>query len=150
MLKNEAPYLSKPEILEFPNQTWTAQDLRKANIFDAAAFYCTSNQQKHKFRDSAESFYLYVTQTLATESSLDYTRIQALLMQNSGYTSWFRENNNFPSCIAYNTNPQIELNHSVVKLLLNKTLSLNIKHELEWLRKRSAKINKILKSVGLH
>src|SRR5262249_50076324 len=37
MADHERPYLDEPAILEFPTETWPAQDLRKSEIFDHAA-----------------------------------------------------------------------------------------------------------------
>jgi hypothetical protein len=37
MLENETPYLDHAEKLEFPTETWAAQDLRKANVLRLAA-----------------------------------------------------------------------------------------------------------------
>src|SRR5690606_987618 len=36
MLVHERPYLAEPDRLEFPNHTWTAQDLRKAVVLSYA------------------------------------------------------------------------------------------------------------------
>ncbi|MGH9218097.1 MAG: hypothetical protein ACRD1W_02275, partial [Vicinamibacterales bacterium] len=45
MAANERPYLEKPEQLEHPTETWAAQDLRKAAVFEFAARYSESEQQ---------------------------------------------------------------------------------------------------------
>ena len=37
MAEHEYPYLDKPEILEYPTETWAAQDMRKSEIFKYAA-----------------------------------------------------------------------------------------------------------------
>jgi hypothetical protein len=37
MLENEVPYFDHPEKLQFPTETWGAQELRKANVFRLAA-----------------------------------------------------------------------------------------------------------------
>ncbi len=39
MLAHEAPFLSRPERLEYPTESWPAQDLRKSCVFDYAAQY---------------------------------------------------------------------------------------------------------------
>lgn len=77
---NEAPYLQRPDILEFPNHTWTAQDLRKAAILFSAARY---DAQRHAaFVAKAEALVTHVADTLAKEPTVQYTRILALIMQN--------------------------------------------------------------------
>src|SRR5207244_12299072 len=37
MLAHEAPYFDHPQKLEYPTETWAAQDLRKANVLRVAA-----------------------------------------------------------------------------------------------------------------
>lgn len=37
MMQHERPYFDRPEQLEFPTETWAAQDLRKANVLRLAA-----------------------------------------------------------------------------------------------------------------
>lgn len=81
MVDHEAPYLERPDVLEFPNQTWTAQDLRKANVLFWAAHWspcdgAAYNKKAHHLVD-------YIADTLCNEPSRQYTRILALLMQNA-------------------------------------------------------------------
>jgi len=80
MVANEAPYLSKPDILEFPNHTWTAQDLRKVNVLFWADYWSADNSQA--YASKASELADYIASTLSTEPSRQYTRILALLMQN--------------------------------------------------------------------
>ncbi|GAB5415427.1 MAG: hypothetical protein Cons2KO_30300 [Congregibacter sp.] len=80
MLIHEAPYLDNPDVLEFPNHTWAAQDLRKANVLFAAAEWADSSPDRYV--QKAEFFVNYVTNTLASSPTLHYTRILAVLMQN--------------------------------------------------------------------
>jgi hypothetical protein len=56
MAKHEYPYLSKPERLEFPTETWAAQDLRKSDVFDYAARHATAAERR-QFEERAEYFF---------------------------------------------------------------------------------------------
>jgi hypothetical protein len=80
MLEHEAPYLDRPDILEFPNFTWAAQDLRKANVLFEAAHWAPDGAAA--YAGKARAFVRYVAGALAEEASCSYTRIQALLLQN--------------------------------------------------------------------
>jgi hypothetical protein len=80
IVQNEAPYLDRPEILEFPNKTWAAQDLRKANVLFEAARWAPADAARYTAR--ARHFVEYVVSALQNDASLHYTRIQALLLQN--------------------------------------------------------------------
>jgi len=81
MLENEYPYLEKPDILEFPNDTWVAQDLRKSAILYYASCY-RSEPVRSRLLSRADFFKDYVLSTLAASDSAHYSRIQALVMQN--------------------------------------------------------------------
>ena len=80
MLENESPFLSDSEKLEYPNHTWAAQDLRKANIFYLASLY--SDDKKNRYLEAARFYVRYVEETLKNEDTRYYSRILILLMQN--------------------------------------------------------------------
>lgn len=64
MEKNEYPYLEKPEILEFPTETWAAQDIRKADIFAFAAAYAEDGL-KERFLEKSGYFLRHSLEELA-------------------------------------------------------------------------------------
>jgi hypothetical protein len=82
MVENEYPYLDKPEILEYPNETWAAQDLRKSVIFYQAARYAGSREQVALFLHKAQWFYQYAAMELPAHASSHCTRPIALMLQN--------------------------------------------------------------------
>jgi hypothetical protein len=52
----EYPYLEKPDILEFPTETWAAQDMRKSEVFKAAATHSTA-EARQGFINNAKYFF---------------------------------------------------------------------------------------------
>lgn len=82
MVKHEYPYLDKSEILEYPNETWAAQDLRKSVIFYQAARYTSDKHQQELFVQKARFFYDYAENELKKHVSSQYTRPVALMLQN--------------------------------------------------------------------
>ncbi len=80
MVKNEYPYLEKPDVLEFPNHTWTAQDFRKVNILVFAADYV--DEQKQTYLEKASQLHNYIVENLSIEPTRTYCRILVILMQN--------------------------------------------------------------------
>ena len=82
MVENEQPALSGHAELEYPNDTWIAQDIRKANVLYAAYRYAT--KERDPFLTRAREFRDYVTDALSTSDTLHFSRIQILLMQNHG------------------------------------------------------------------
>ena len=77
---HEYPYLRKPEILEYPNETWGAQDMRKSAIFDYAAHYTGSAEEKKLFLERADFFYASSLDDVVSFKTARLTRPLALLM----------------------------------------------------------------------
>ena len=88
MLNNESYYLDKPQQLEFPNDTWCAQEIRKANIYYYCYYFCSDHNPQYLHQ--AKAYYEYITQRLSTSSEAIYTRVLAILMQNDGVEQVFR------------------------------------------------------------
>lgn len=141
MLENEQPYLEKPEILEYPNDTWTAQDLRKAHVLAAAAYF--SPDDGSKFMQKAEYFENYVTTKLNASETKTYTRILVLLMQNQGAVELYKsqsKNIKFKAVSTWpiSSNRQRAVLIGFVKLMFSRLFKLSIKNEIDWLKKRIA------------
>jgi len=102
MLENECPYLEKPDILEFPNHTWTAQDIRKVNVLLFAAYYSPATSSAYSTK--AGELYKYIIDSLSSEKTRTYTRILAILMQNHGTVTFFsnlKKDSDFKSVRKY-------------------------------------------------
>lgn len=82
MVKNEYPYLDRPEELEYPTSTWAAQDLRKSSVFRYAAKYA-ANEERLVFEKKAQSFEDRSGEYLKTFDDFASTRNLALLMSFS-------------------------------------------------------------------
>lgn len=82
MAESEYPYLDKPEILEYPNETWAAQDLRKSVVFYQAARYADSQEQAALLLHQAKRFYHYAANELPDHAGSRFTRPVALMLQN--------------------------------------------------------------------
>jgi len=144
MVSNEYPYLEKPEILEFPNDTWTAQDLRKVHILAAAHYY--SANSKPEFLDKANYFNEYIIEHLSRSKELSNTRIQVLLMQNHGALDYYisrkppiafeERRDNWPEA-AYQNPPGLLFGFA--KALGKRLLKLSVTNEINWLKTRLGK-----------
>lgn len=139
MLTNEHPYLEKPDILEYPNDTWTAQDLRKAYVLAAASYF--SPEDGSKYMQKAEFFERYVSDKLHHSETKTYTRILVLLMQNQGATTFFKkqspketfsERKEWPSSTFQRTSMYTGL----VKVMFKRIIKFSPKNEFNWLKKR--------------
>jgi hypothetical protein len=80
MAIHERPYLDHPEELEFPTQTWPAQDIRKAAVFEFAERWAPAADAAERFRHAADRFFDYSVSTLATMPTKSLTRPVVLLL----------------------------------------------------------------------
>lgn len=82
MRHNEYPYLDKPEQLEYPNETWAAQDLRKSAVFFHAARFSTSAEHRAAFRERANHFFQSSLDELGKHQGSRFARPVVLMLQN--------------------------------------------------------------------
>ena len=80
MAANERPYLDTPEKLEFPNETWAAQDIRKAAVFEFAARHTTDEGARACFLARADDFVNYAIGMLSQTATGTLTRPLVLLL----------------------------------------------------------------------
>ncbi len=92
MVKNEYIYLDKPELLEYPTETWAAQELRKAEVLNLAAYFSSSDKERRIFEEKAKYFYEEALKRLFTFKTWYYTRPLAVVLQNGFSWPWFKEN----------------------------------------------------------
>ncbi len=79
MADHERPYLERPDLLEFPTETWAAQDIRKSEIFDYAARHAPPDEAA-RFTERAQFFYRYSVDTLATMPTRTLARPVVLML----------------------------------------------------------------------
>jgi hypothetical protein len=54
MLEHEAPYFAHPEKLEYPTETWAAQEFRKANVYRLAARHADESLREQLWQRGGE------------------------------------------------------------------------------------------------
>jgi len=95
MVVHERPILDTPERLQYPTETWAAQDIRKWHTLAYAARWCSSQQEGQAMMDKAEWFYDYVMRTLDGFETKSLCRPVVLLMnygwQRDGMLKAFHE-----------------------------------------------------------
>src|SRR6185295_656786 len=74
MAVHERNYLDHPEQLEFPNETWAAQDLRKAAVLEFAAQYAADEAERDRLLARATRFVDEAMQSLADRPTRRLTR----------------------------------------------------------------------------
>ncbi|WP_246180393.1 hypothetical protein [Marinobacter changyiensis] len=137
ILDNEKPYLSNPEALEFPTDTWAAQDIRKANVLYYSAYF--NPARKDILTAKAEEFWRYCVNTLTQSPERHTTRIQAILAQNLGVREWCLEKQSSPYPLPGLQELRIKKNGAgkrFIRDILVTLRSFSISHEIEWLKGR--------------
>jgi hypothetical protein len=88
MAREERPYLSRPEILEYPTETWAAQDLRKTDVFLWAALL-TGGTERQTYLDRACWFFDESIRTLTESPTRTFTRPLVLVLGQGVRQGWF-------------------------------------------------------------
>ena len=81
MAEHEYPYLEKPEILEYPTETWAAQDMRKCEVFLFASQHA-AGPERSRFLERATFFYDYSVSALRASPTRTLARPMVLLLSN--------------------------------------------------------------------
>ena len=139
MLENEKPFLENAGGLEYPNHTWTAQDLRKANIFYIASLY--SDEKKTRCLEAARYYVGFVEETLRNEETRHYSRILILLMQNDTCESALDYDAASPiktasAANSYSAAPLYSVPGILLRFardMLSRLFKLSIRNERRWL-----------------
>ncbi len=151
MLENEYPYLDKPELLEFPNETWAAQDIRKADILAHTAVY-VGEPLKTMLMKKSRFFLESSMKQLKTFDTSYFVRPVAILMSNGMFSFDMIEpacrNNILEDFDSDNAVRRKRLENNPISLSLNMMLSrvkkISVKKELRWITQRMDSKRKIL------
>lgn len=88
MLQREYPFLDKPQILEYPTETWAAQDMRKAEIFLLASRHAPE-AEREAFLERGRFFFEYSTSALKRMPTRGCTRPVVLLLSHGFMYGYF-------------------------------------------------------------
>jgi hypothetical protein len=88
MAEHERPILDRPDELEFPNETWAAQDIRKSDVFKLAALHAQGDE-RDRFVERGEWFFRNSLTTLDGFDTKGYLRPIILLMHYGPMQAWF-------------------------------------------------------------
>jgi hypothetical protein len=90
MAEHEFPYLEKPENLEYPTETWAAQDMRKSEVFKFAAKHSTDDERV-QFLERSEFFFRYSTTTLMGMKTKTLARPVVIMLSNGFMHAYFQK-----------------------------------------------------------
>ncbi|SET77415.1 hypothetical protein SAMN04487962_1236 [Marinobacter segnicrescens] len=113
MAEFERPYLTDPDQLEYPNHTWTAQDIRKSMLLYQAAIL--DPEYRDLYLAKARFFENHVVETLSHAGERHFARVQIILLQNYGPQTLPKESN-----VSWLKEAPIELNYHAKNLTVAK------------------------------
>ncbi len=88
MAAHEYPFLEKPEILDYPTETWPAQDMRKCEVFQAASRHAEADERR-LLAERAAFFFDDVVRTLSGMPTRTLARPVVLLLSYGHSRAWF-------------------------------------------------------------
>ncbi|WP_146596299.1 RIFT barrel domain-containing protein [Novipirellula galeiformis] len=90
MSEHERPTLSRPDELQYPNETWAAQDMRKWHVLQHAAQYEGEAKKRERIQAKAGFFYDDVCDSLSTFKTRSLCRPVVLMLNFGWQRDWFR------------------------------------------------------------
>jgi hypothetical protein len=87
MAEHEYPYLDKPEKLEFPTETWAAQDIRKSDVFYYASLHATGSE-RNRFDERGAFFHAHAIKALSGFATRTLARPIIVLLSSGFMHSW--------------------------------------------------------------
>ncbi|MFH1154540.1 MAG: hypothetical protein V1793_12060 [Pseudomonadota bacterium] len=143
MVDNEYLYLEKPHLLEFPNETWAAQEFRKSDVLAKIAELHTGEARAAILERGRYFFDNAIGQLLGFDTWA-YTRPLALMMGNGmdylRIYDLFAKKRLPPPVPARNSWRTIKIKHTLSKQRQRKVVklfsALSLKREWEWITKR--------------
>jgi hypothetical protein len=91
MAEHEYPYLDRPEKLEYPTETWAAQDMRKSEVFKLAARHASA-EECARFLERSEFFFRSSTGTLRKMETRSLARPVTLMLSYGFMHAYFQQN----------------------------------------------------------
>jgi hypothetical protein len=88
MAEHESPYLHRRAELEYPTETWDAQELWKSEVFSYAARYAEPDE-RGRFLERADYFFRYAVDALAAAPTRTLTRPMVLMLSRGLMHGYF-------------------------------------------------------------
>ncbi|WP_436715009.1 hypothetical protein U8335_19865 [Roseiconus lacunae] len=97
MAEHERPTLSEPDKLQYPTETWAAQDFRKWQVLEHAARYECDPRHREKMWEKAEFFYHYCIDYLTESPTKSLCRPVVLVLNFGWQRPWYLEHRDQPA-----------------------------------------------------
>jgi hypothetical protein len=88
MADHESPYLDHPERLEYPTETWAAQELWKSEVFLYGARHSLGDERA-RFVERSSFFFEYAVRTLSSMNTRTLARPMTLLLSRGHMAAYF-------------------------------------------------------------
>jgi hypothetical protein len=101
MVDHEYPYLDQPAKLEYPTETWAAQDMRKSDVFKFAAKHAVDPQERARFLERSDFFFQSSTTSLAAMPTRTLARPVVLMLANGYMHAYFQGHPDHASAVPH-------------------------------------------------
>jgi hypothetical protein len=132
MAQYEQPYLRFPEKLDYPNETWAAQDFRKSAVLVQCLKNSENEAQNKLFREKAGFFQKEAFKYLKSYPTADLTRPVILVLQNAFVSEYSSIKTR---CFDEQGIQKKKLMHKICKKM-RRAIYINIKDEYKYLKQR--------------
>ncbi|WP_421132049.1 hypothetical protein [Alteromonas sp. A079] len=139
MLNSEYVYLEKPDILEFPNETWTGQDIRKLCLFAFAKAYLP--ELANAIEQKKNTMQKTLITRLANSEESQTTRVLCLMMQNTNFAAYEAMPQPMPISANFSVKKQ---RYRITTFLMTTLKNFSIQKERLQLVKRFPQLQKWL------
>ena len=92
MVQHERPTLSVPEQLQYPTETWAAQDMRKWHVLQHAVQYQCDPQRRQSLAEKADFFHNETCDSLSGFETRSLCRPVVLMLNFGWQRDWFLAN----------------------------------------------------------
>jgi hypothetical protein len=97
MARHERPTLSEPENLQYPTETWAAQDMRKWHVLEHAARHESDDAERKRMWDTADFFFNYSVDYLNDSPTKSLCRPVVILLNFGWQREWMLEHRDDPA-----------------------------------------------------
>jgi len=97
MARHEQPTLSQPDKLQYPTETWAAQDMRKWHVLEHAARYESDDDERQRMWGKADFFFNYSVDYLTDSPTKSLCRPVVLMLNFGWQRAWLLEHRDEPA-----------------------------------------------------
>ncbi|WP_395344610.1 hypothetical protein PN836_007550 [Ningiella sp. W23] len=142
ILQHEKLYLDQADKLEYANDTWTAQDIRKVQLLGIGSWFVNENKAR-EYREKSQALHRQIVERLENSDESEYTRLLVLMMQSYGGVQLAnRKPKEFNIILDDTRYDEGALKRSLIKRIARFIRNYSLKNERRSIARRIPKLRK--------